>query len=251
MINQELYLRLAKKAVKDSLVNMNTYYYKNKKESFDKKYPKEIKAEIDISNNSIIRNILSKSNIPILSEESYDKSLLNKKSLVWIVDPLDGTLNYIRKISSSAVSIALFDGNVPIFGIIGEFPEGRIIYGGPKIKSFFGKKILSVSKKKSMNQGVLCTGFPSRYNFNKNLSSKLFKFYSKFLKVRMLGSAAISLLKVAEGSVEAYYEEEIMLWDVGAGLAILIGAGGKYEIKKGETPFSLRVFAHNGNIKHD
>ena len=110
---------------------------------------------------------------------------------------------------------------------------------------------MSVSKKKSMNQGVLCTGFPSRYNFNKNLSSKLFKFYSKFLKVRMLGSAAISLLKVAEGSVEAYYEEEIMLWDVGAGLAILIGAGGKYEIKKGETPFSLRVFAHNGNIKHD
>lgn len=248
MSDYESYLKLAKKAIKETIRNMSHHQQRYKEVQFNKNLPREMKAKIDNSNDMIIKNILKKTNIPILSEESFDENLSELKNLVWIVDPLDGTVNYVRKITNSAVSIALYIGLKPIFGVIGEYPSGKIIYGGPKIKSFADKIRIKTSKKKLKKHSILSTGFPSRYDFKKKDPYKLFKFYSKFLKIRMLGSAAISLTKVAEGSIDAYYEEEIMLWDVAAGLAILRGAGGKYKISKSDKLFSLRVYAHNGYI---
>ena len=71
---------------------------------------------------------------------------------------------------------------------------------------------------------------------------------SRFGKIRMLGSASQSLLQVALGSVECYSEQEIMLWDVAAGIAIVEGAGGRVAKRHGSFDFSLNVLADNGLI---
>ena len=96
---------------------------------------------------------------------------------------------------------------------------------------------------------VLCSGFPSRFKFsldNIKIYNSLFK---KFGKIRMLGAASISLLQVAKGSADAYSENDIMLWDVGAGLAIVEGAGGSIKMIKGNIKNSIKVSASNGIIK--
>ena len=73
-------------------------------------------------------------------------------------------------------------------------------------------------------------------------------FIKGFKKIRMLGTAALSLAWVAEGKLDAYYERDIMIWDVAAGLALVEGAGGKYIMRPGRHPYSFDVLAANNTL---
>ena len=209
--------------------------------NYDKDLIREMKSEIDIINNKLILNKLNKTNIPILSEENPTE--INYENYFWIVDPLDGTVNYVRKIASCAISIALFKNSKPIFSVITEYPDKNLYWGGKEFGAFRNGVPIKVSKYRTKKEAILCTGFPARYDFDELDDTQLFREYAK---IRMLGSASISLVNLAKGSVDCYLEKNIMIWDIAAGIALLEGAGGEYKIQNLKFLSPLNLIAHNG-----
>jgi len=218
--------------------------------SFDENIPREIKAEADTVIEKIILDKLRPTGVDVLSEEAGVLAGNGDSSLRFIIDPIDGTVNFIRGIAECSICIALFDDDKPLFGVIASYPSGNLAWGGKEIGSFIGDDKLQVSKIKNPTRGVLCTGFPSRFKFNEQSFSSQMRLMSRFGKTRMLGAASQSLLQVAKGAAECYAEQNIMLWDVAAGIAIVEGAGGRVEIKdSGEDDKSINVAIDNGCIR--
>ncbi|AXE61700.1 inositol monophosphatase [Candidatus Thioglobus sp. NP1] len=242
-------LELSKKTAKLGLRKLSILDKKNTKEfKFSTKVPREIKAEADLIIEKLLIDELSVSGLSILSEESGLIESSNNSRLRFIIDPIDGTVNFIRGINDCSISIALFDGNEPIFGVLASYPSDIIAWGGKGIGAFIGEVPIKVSSIKDIKKGVLCTGFPSRFEFTPEILSDQMHLIQSFNKVRMLGSASQSLLKVAQGSVEAYFENNIMIWDVAAGIAIVEGAGGEFRIKKQDYNNPIEVIASNNLI---
>jgi len=222
-----------------------------KKYKFSNEIPREIKADADLIIEQFLIKELSKSDINILSEESgyINNQAQSETNLKFIIDPIDGTVNFVRNLGSCSISIALFDGDKPIFGVLGSYPGGSIAWGGKDIGAFEGYKPLKVSTIDDASKGILCTGFPSRFAFNSKSKLEQMTLMQNFGKVRMLGSASQSLLKVAQGSAEAYVENDIMIWDVAAGVAIVEGAGGKVDLTQKAEKGLLAVKVTNNIIK--
>ena len=207
--------------------------------------PREMKAEADRVVEGMILNILRQTDVNILSEESGEENQTGDSQLRWVVDPIDGTVNFVRLIGPSSVSIGLWKGEKPIFGVVGEYPSGTTYWGGDGFGAFADKDGIRVSNVKDSSKAVLCSGFPSRFDFSSKSVDKCFQIYSEFGKVRMLGAASLSILQVARGSADAYIERDIMIWDVAAALAILQGAGGAFSISPGRFEHSHDIFASN------
>lgn len=209
-----------------------------------------MKAAVDkVMEEAILARLLD-TGIPILSEECGDVVGSTKSGLKFIVDPLDGTVNFVRELGLAAISVALYRGKEPVFGVLGLYPGDDIAWGGKTIGSFLNDQQLRVSEVSNLTESVLCTGFPSRFQFDDSKEvSKFIQKITRLGKVRMLGSASVSLLKVAQGSAEIYAENDIMLWDVAAGLALVEGAGGDVKIKPGKSSEGINVIASNGNMK--
>ena len=242
-------LKLSKNAVVHALDKLIELDKKNIKDyQFSNEVPREVKAEADIIIEKILIDKLSISDLSILSEESGLIKSESNSNLRFIIDPIDGTVNFIRGICNCSISVALFDGNTPVFGVLASYPSGIIAWGGKGIGAFMGEMPINVSSIKDTKKGVLCTGFPSRFEFNSKTILEQIHLMQSFNKVRMLGSASQSLLQVAQGSVEAYVESNIMIWDVAAGLAIVEGAGGEFRINKQDYNYPIEVIASNNLI---
>mgnify|MGYP000689231979 CR=1 FL=1 len=215
--------------------------------SFDVNIPREIKAVADTVIEKIILEQLLPTGVDILSEESGLLHGDNSSSLRFIIDPIDGTVNFVRGIANCSISIALFDGNKALFGVIASYPNGTLAWGGKNLGAFLNDKKLKVSTIDDPKKGVLCTGFPSRFKFDAQSFSSQMNLMSNFGKTRMLGAASQSLLQVAKGAVECYSEQDIMLWDVAAGIAIVEGAGGRVKITSSNwDDESLNITIDNG-----
>lgn len=248
MLHKEELLDIAINAARESLD-----YLQNKRSIefclVSSEINNELKSEIDFQLDALIKKCLIQTNIFILSEESAgDKSIDDMPDLKWVIDPLDGTVNYVRNIGPCGISLALCFGAKPLFGVIAEFPHGNIYWGGEGIGSFENGRSIHVSSIGLSEEGVACTGKPSRLRIDDAQMISFEKIFSKFSKVRMLGSASISLVKLARGDLELYSENEIMLWDVAAGIAITEGAGGIVKVERGIHPCSLNVLATNGRV---
>jgi myo-inositol-1(or 4)-monophosphatase len=107
---------------------------------------------------------------------------------------------------------------------------------------------MHVSGIRDMSRAVLATGFPLLSDVSPESVQWFLDFAGKFKKVRMLGTAALSLAWVAEGRMDAYFERDIMVWDVAAGAALVRGAGGKCIMRPGRYPMSLDVLAANKGL---
>jgi myo-inositol-1(or 4)-monophosphatase len=210
---------------------------------------RDLKHQADIVLNTIINEYLNKySSFPILSEEGIKDVENFHDTPLWIVDPLDGTVNFSRGIDMSCVSIALWKNDHPIFGVIYDFNKSNLYCGIVNEGAWCNERKISVSGITSTQKAILLTGFPVQRDFSSK-SIKSFIFYiQNFKKVRLLGSAAISLAYLASGHADAYIEEDIYIWDVAAGLALVLSAGGEINIKKSKAPFLLKVVATNGKI---
>jgi myo-inositol-1(or 4)-monophosphatase len=243
-------LKLSKNAVVHALDKLIELDKKNIKDYlFSDEVPREVKAEADIIIEKILIDKLSISDLSILSEESGLIKSESNSNLRFIIDPIDGTVNFIRGICNCSISVALFEGNTPVFGVLASYPSGIISWGGKGIGAFMGDMPINVSSIKDTKKGVLCTGFPSRFEFNSKTILEQMHLMQSFNKVRMLGSASQSLLQVAQGSVEAYAESNIMIWDVAAGIAIVEGAGGEFRINnKQDYNYPIEVIASNNLI---
>lgn len=198
---------------------------------------KDIKLQADKNSEQLIVNRLRiKFPYAILSEESGINRVIKDGEPYWIIDPLDGTFNYLNDIPLCAISIALWKDNNPIFGVINLFKQNELIYGIVDKGIYVNEELIVLNKKeKSIFQSVLVTGYPLNFKLNDNNLLKFLKFSRNFKKVRMLGSATTSLAYVALGRAQVYWEEEIMLWDIAAGIALVYAVGGDVKVEKGKS----------------
>jgi len=107
---------------------------------------------------------------------------------------------------------------------------------------------MRISAVSELGKAVLATGFPLLSDLSAESVGWFLSFSAQFKKVRMLGTAALSLAWVAEGRLDAYFERDIMLWDVAAGAALVKGAGGSCIMRPGRYPMSLDVLAANPQL---
>lgn len=196
---------------------------------------RDVKHQSDIESEKIIIDIIEKESVfPILAEESGARGFSSKKSPLWIIDPLDGTLNYSQCINFCCVSIALWQCDKPILGVINDFNHGELFSGIVGQSAWCNDIEIKPSKEKTPQQAVLATGFPVNRDFSSEGIVAFMQRIQQFKKIRLLGSAALSLAYVACDRVDAYTEEDIMLWDVAAGIAIVKAAGGAVQFQKSD-----------------
>lgn len=205
---------------------------------------REPKTKVDRKLNAVILAHLKKTGLPILSEETGGADWPAIDPL-WIVDPLDGTFNFTRRLGPSAICICLWHARGPEFGAILDISSGEITWGGRAYGAWRGTR-LRVSSVSQLSHAVLCTGFPAAFDFGDPAATRRWiEFAGQFAKVRMFGSAASSLLSIASGAADCYYEEEIQIWDVAAGMAVVEGAGGAVTLARGKSKTSVRLLATN------
>lgn len=227
------------------------------KETFSEE-GRDIKAAADKKAEKIILEILEQSKIPVLSEESgfinsdnfsvpinKESSFIDFPSIFWIIDPLDGTFNYLRGLPLCCVSIALWRGSEPVIGVIYNFQLGDLYLGIEGHIATKNGEPISISDTKTFEKASLASGFPSKRNFGREALDSTLSDIQKYKKIRMLGSAAMSLAFVAEGVIDAYKEEDIWIWDVAAGMVIVKAAGGTNITTRIKKSFQLNIFSSN------
>ena len=237
------YLDIALDVVRagSSEFNQNILKYKRLEENLGK----EVKLTADRELNSVMLQKLKKlSSFNILSEEN-DEKVLNKNDYNWILDPLDGSFNYLRGIPIYCISLGLWKGLEPVLGVVCDLTQNDIYHGLIGYGAYKNKNQVKVSKVDNFSDAVLCTGFPVNYSYSKDNVINFVNNVQNYKKIRLFGSAAMSLSFVACGRVDAYIEDDIMIWDVAAGIAIVKAAGGQVDFTNGRLNNSLIVRATN------
>lgn len=159
---------------------------------------------------------------PILSEEQGADDGIGE-GLFWVVDPLDGSFNYAQGLPLSAVSVALWQPWQPLFGVVYDFNRDELFTGVPGAGFRINHAPVAVAA--GDGRDMLATGFPARSDHAAG-AVRMAEQIGRFRKIRLLGSAALSLAWVAAGRLDEYQEDGIMLWDVAGATALVEAAGG-------------------------
>ena len=172
------------------------------------------------------------------------------ETLKWVIDPLDGTTNFIHGIFPHSVSIGLIENDKPIAGVVYEVGQDELFSAWKGGGAWLNGQVISVSKTSRHEDTLLATGFPY-YNFEKlNNYLRLLEFFMIETRgMRRMGSAAVDLAYVACGRFDGFFEHALHAWDVAAGIIILQEAGGKVcDFKGGENYlFGKELVASNTN----
>ena len=173
------------------------------------------------------------------------------KEYMWVIDPLDGTTNFIHGLPPFCVSVGLLRNEQAVMGIICEPNLKEVFYAWEGSPAFLNERIIQVSDTNQLDNSLIATGFPySDYNRMDDYM-ELFKWCMKNTRgVRRLGSAAIDLAYVACGRVDGFFEYGLSPWDVAAGAFIVQQAGGKVTDFSGENDFLFgkEIIAFNKNL---
>ena len=176
-----------------------------------KKGPKDFVSITDKNVEKILIKELSKKKYSIISEET---GLIDKKNKnFWIIDPIDGTTNFLHGIPHFCISIAHVSNNEIISGVIFDPIKNEIFYGEKNSGAFLNNQRIRVSKKNNLDECLFASNIDSNDGFNLNL--------------RVSGSAALDLAYVASGRYDGFFQKNLNIWDVAAGVLILSEAGGK------------------------
>lgn len=152
----------------------------------------------------------------------------NMNGFNWIVDPLDGTTNFLHGLSVYSVSVALHDGENLVLGVVLEVGQNECFHAFRGGGAFCNGDPISVSSNSSLSNSLLATGFPY-YDFERmdEYLSLLRECFQKTRGVRRWGSAAVDLAYVACGRFDGFFEYGLNPWDVAAGALLVTEAGGK------------------------
>ncbi len=188
----------------------------------------------------------------IVTEESgiINKSNINNR---WIIDPIDGTMNFLNGIPQFAISIGYEENQEIRCGIIFNPITNEMFCAEKGNGAFLNNSRIRVSNKKKMIDSVLVTGGPKQAS---KIKSKIFSEYinisNKVSNVRKFGSAALDMAYVANGRFDGYWQRELNYWDIAAGIVIVQEAGGFVNFFEDDqkNPLKKNVIASNANI-HD
>ncbi len=185
---------------------------------------RDIKLEIDRNSKKIIYEELKGTKISFLGEE-FGLKKKSEDGLLWVVDPLDGTSNYFRGIDQCCVSIALMQNESSLLGVVYNFNSNDVYYASKGNGAYLNDIKIKVSSISDKSSASLTTGFPASEKTKNTLD--FLGDLSKWKKIRMFGSAALSCAYVASGKCDVYLEKGIYLWDIAAGICLVEEAGGK------------------------
>ena len=199
------------------------------------KGPSDFVSSADTKAEKIIISELTKAkkNYSILSEE--DGSKINADSQnVWIVDPIDGTTNFLHGVPHFAISIALKSDNEIVSGVIYDPIKDEMFYAEKNNGAFFNNKRIKVSKKKNIQSCLFGTGGKEKIETD--------------LITRKSGSAALDMAYVAAGRYDGYFQNNLNLWDIAAGIIIVKEAGGMInEVNLSEND-NIKIRASSSSI---
>ena len=189
----------------------------------------------------------------IITEET---GIINKSNIKnrWIIDPIDGTMNFLNGIPQFAISIAYEENNEIICGVIFNPISNEMFCAEKGNGAYLNNTRIRVSNKKKLKDALLVTGGPNGASKIKN------KIYSEYINVsnnvsnvRKFGSAALDMAYVACGRFDGYWQRELNYWDIAAGVIILREAGGFIDFFEDDINYPLKknVLASNSNIHQE
>ncbi len=203
-----------------------------------KKGPNDFVTNSDLKTEKIIIDELKKAkpNYSILSEE---KGIENNKdeNNTWIIDPIDGTINYLHGIPHFAISIALKSYDQIIAGLIYDPIKDEMFYAEKNNGAYFNNQRIKVSKKNKIEDCLFVAG--SKIN------------YDNELLIRNSGCAALDMAYVASGRYDGYFQKNINLWDIAAGIIIVEEAGGILNEINLSNINDLKIIASNNSINNE
>jgi myo-inositol-1(or 4)-monophosphatase len=177
----------------------------------------------------------------IMAEESGQ---IGKGPLTWVIDPLDGTHNYLRGIPHFSVSIALVEKGEPVYGVVFDPLRDELFTASKGDGAYLNDRRIRVGRRDGISGALLGTGYP--YRVRNHLESQL-QITQALLQeaedIRRMGSAALDLAYVAAGRLDGYFEPGLQPWDMAAGALLVREAGGVYNDFAGREGLP-----ENGNI---
>ena len=195
------------------------------------KGPSDFVTNADLKAEKIIVEELAKAkrDYSIVSEESVNE-INNDKNNTWIIDPIDGTTNFLHGIPHFAISIALKSNNEIVSGLIYDPIKDEMFYAEKNNGAYLNNQRIRVSNKKKIDNCLFATG-------GNNIEQIKFK---KNATLRRTGSAALDMAYVAAGKFDGYFQKNLKIWDIASGIILIKEAGGiindidinKYEIEK-------------------
>lgn len=190
-------------------------------------------------------------NHSVIAEEGLTKEA--EAEFTWFVDPLDGTVNYVHRIPIFCVSIAVYKDMKPYIGVCYNPVSEELFYSEQGKGAFRNEKRIFVSETSSLIDALVVTGFPYSGGHMEEVISRFSRIIGEVQGIRRLGSAALDLCYVAAGSFDGYWEIGLSPWDVAAGAAIVLEAGGVISGIDGKPfdVYSRNILAGNPMIHKD
>ena len=198
--------------------------------------------------------------LSVIAEHRPDDAILAEESggtipdgRLWIVDPLDGTVNFVHGIPQISVSVALWEGDRPLVGVIYDPLRDECFSGADGHGAYLNERPISVSPVESLDRSVVATGFPYDHgDYADEYAQVVGAVLASVNGIRRFGSAALDLAWVAAGRYEAYWELGLAPWDQAAGILIVREAGGRVTdlFDTDSVPTTPLVLATN-SLVHD
>jgi|TARA_B100000929_G_scaffold291119_1_gene288123 myo-inositol-1(or 4)-monophosphatase len=177
-----------------------------------KKGPKDFVTNADKKVEQVLIKELSKKKYSIISEE-VGTIIKENNNNFWIIDPIDGTINFLHGIPHFCISLAFVSNNEIISGVIFDPIKNEMFYGEKNSGAFFNNQRIRVSKKNNLDDCLFASNLAGVKDIDINL--------------RVSGSAALDLAYVASGRLDGFFQRKLNIWDIAAGVLILAEAGGK------------------------
>ncbi|MEL4106989.1 inositol monophosphatase family protein [Oscillospiraceae bacterium WX1] len=208
------------------------------------KYGYELVTNSDLLSNEIIKNEIFKlyPDHEILSEEDVERSEELIKP-TWIIDPIDGTVNYANGHMMAAVSIAFADNRTVRAGVVYNPFLDELFYATEKTGAFLNDQKIKVKDVSALNTCLVATGFPYVKDDAEEITARLGRVWPRVRDIRRLGSAALDICWVACSRLQGYYEGQLNAWDVAAAKLIAREAGaaiGYFKEGDGDVPDGVR-----------
>jgi myo-inositol-1(or 4)-monophosphatase len=214
----------------------------------------DLVTEVDHASEKAIIEVIKKQypDHNILTEESGE--IFQESAYKWIIDPIDGTVNFAHHIPICCVSIGIEHNGKMILGAVFNPYMNEFFFAEAGLGATLNDRPIHVSKKQKVANACLVTGFPYTYLDMVNGPLEVFeRLIRRGIPVRRLGSAAIDLCWVACGRFDGFYEHKLQAWDSAAGFLMVQEAGGKVtDLKGGEySPYQHGCVATNGIIHEE
>lgn len=232
-------LNIALKAARAACTIMNRASDNLSSLEVHKKAHHDYVSEVDMACERTIIDILREAypTHQILAEETGVTGP-EKSAFQWIIDPLDGTTNFLHGFPQYAVSIALKRENEVIEAVVADPVANEVFTATRGVGAFVNGRRLRVSKRSQMAEALVGTGFPFRRTDDYDAFLKVFKEVAQFTSgLRRAGAASLDLAYVAAGRLDAFWEANLKSWDMAAGSLLVLEAGGLVTDFKGESDY--------------